>query len=124
MAHAYGVNGIPHSHPDENLPPLKLYVNEINLAADIITTYCTSNGLPHPTFLPEASSVTIPPTAPIAVQAARQKLVASAARIQQIVTEPAEYLPSLAIHVRSTVLFQLPTRDSWTSFSLAKRFKL
>lgn len=106
---AHGVDAISHSHTDENLPPLKVYVNEINLAADIITTYCTSNRLPHPNFHSEASSITIPPTAPIAVQAARQKLVASATRIQQIVTEPAEYLPNLAIHVRSIILFHLPT---------------
>ena len=49
--------------------------------------------------------VTIPPTAPLDVQAARQKMIASAARIQQVVLEPAEYLPNLAIHVRFDLLW-------------------
>lgn len=97
-------NGIPHSKPNGSLPPLQTYVNEISAAADTITVYCAENALPHPAFDPEAPAVTIPPTAPLEVQAARQKIIASAARIQQVVTEPAEYLPNLAIHVRFDLL--------------------
>ena len=98
-------NGIPHSKPNGSLPPLQTYVNEISAAADTITAYCAENALPHPAFDPEAPAVTIPPTAPLDVQAARQKIIASAARIQQVVTEPAEYLPNLAIHVRFDLLW-------------------
>lgn len=94
-------NGLTDSQLYDGLPPLQSYVEEIAVAADTISAYCTENGLPHPAFHPEAPSVTIPPTAPLSVQAARQKIVASAARIQQVVLEPAEYLPSVAIHVRS-----------------------
>ena len=64
-------NGIPHSQPNGSLPPLQTYGNEISAAADTITAYCAENALPHPAFDTEAPIVTIPPTAPHDVQAAR-----------------------------------------------------
>ncbi|KAL9044433.1 MAG: hypothetical protein Q9214_002428 [Letrouitia sp. 1 TL-2023] len=79
---------------------LQTYVDEISLAAATITTYCTSNPLLQPNSQPGQQSVLIPLSAPPKVQDARQRLIASAARIQQVVTEPTEYLPNLAIHVR------------------------
>src|SRR5207247_1378891 len=89
--------------------PLQTYANAINLAVETITSYLTSEGLPQPSFDPKASSVTIPSTAPVAVQDARQQLIASAAAIQKLATEPAEYLPNLAVHVRaSSLIFPSP----------------
>ena len=93
------------SPPKESVAPLQAYANEISSAAETISAYCASKGLPHPSFDPQASGVTIPSTAPLAVQEARQKLIGSAAKIRQLATEPAEYLPDLAIHVRSIPSF-------------------
>ena len=87
------------------LPPLQAYAKHISLAAETISNYCASNNIPHPSFDPGAPSVTIPSSAPLHVLDARQKLVASAAKVQQLSTEPGEYLPNLAIHVRSPLSF-------------------
>ena len=94
-----------------SVPLLQTYAKEISSAVETISAYCTSERLPHPSFDPQAPGVTIPSTAPPAVQDARQKLVASAAGIQKLATEPAEYLPNLAIYVRSTHLFLILMRD-------------
>jgi len=84
--------------PSPTKGTLQTYAKDISAAVETMSTYCTSEGLPQPSFDPQAPSVTIPSTAPLVVQDARQKLIASAAGIQQLVTEPAEYLPNLAIH--------------------------
>ena len=93
------------SSPKSSVPLLQAYAKDISSAAETISSYCASDAIPHPSFSPEAPSVTIPSTAPLHVQEARQKLIASAAGIRQLATEPAEYLPNLAIHVRSTPPF-------------------
>lgn len=93
-------NGVLHPQPNGSLPPLQTYVNEISAAAETLTAYCAENSLPHPAFDPEAPSTIVPPSAPLDVQAARQKIIASSTRIQQVVLEPTEYLPNLAINVR------------------------
>lgn len=94
-----------------NGPLLQAYAEDIRAAAEIISSYCSSQDIPHPSFHPQAPGVTIPPSAPNAVQNARQKLVASAAAVQRLATEPADYLPHLAIHVclaRSAVHVHAP----------------
>jgi len=98
---------------EQDVPLLKTYAKRIDAAVEAITTYCASEGLPQPSFDPRAPCVTLPSTAPLAVQDARQDLIASAARIQHLVTEPAEYLPSLQIHVRLSqlILLHVPLRE-------------
>ena len=86
---------------DDRLPPLQSYANKISAATEVISSYCISEGLPHPSFDSHAPKVTIPSTAPLAVQNARQTVINSAAEIQRLVTEPAEFLPILAIQVRA-----------------------
>lgn len=81
-------------------PPLESYAQDICAAAKLIDAYCLSAGLPYPSFKPEAPQVTLPSTAPSYVLEARQKLVSSAFKIQQLATEPSEFVPQLAIHVR------------------------
>jgi hypothetical protein len=93
------------------VPPLETYAKVINLAVETITSYLTSEGVPQPSFDPKAPSVTIPPTAPLAVQDARQQLIASAAAIQKLATEPAEFLPNLAVHVGASSPFFPSLRD-------------
>lgn len=95
------------STPQGSLPLLQTYADDISAAVKTISAYCTSEGVSHPSFDPQAPSVTIPPTAPLSVQNARQTLVASAAEIQRLATEPAEYLPNLAIYVRPTPSFRI-----------------
>ncbi|KAL8795412.1 MAG: hypothetical protein Q9195_002153 [Heterodermia aff. obscurata] len=109
-----------------NAPLLQAYAEEIRDAAEIISSYCSSQEIPHPSFHPQAPSVTIPSSAPDAVQNARRKLVASAAAAQQLATEPADYLPHLAIHYQQLaclgwlchfdVLAHIP-RDGTISYS-------
>ncbi len=89
------------SPPEGSVPLLQAYAKDISSAAETISIYCASNNIPNPSFNPEAPSVTINSTAPLLVQDARQKLIASAVAIQRLATEPAEYLPNLAIQVRS-----------------------
>jgi hypothetical protein len=91
--------------PKAAVPPLETYAKVINLAVETITSYLTSESIPQPSFDPKAPSVTIPTTAPIAIQDARQQLIASAAAIQKLATEPAEFLPNLAVHVRASSSF-------------------
>ena len=95
--------------PNGVVTPLQTYAKTINLAVETITSYLTSEGLPQPSFDPKAPSVTIPSSAPLAVQDARQQLIASAAAIQKLATEPAEYLPNLAVHVRASSSFFPPS---------------
>ena len=97
------VNGTSHSNSllESSAFPLQTHAKAISSAADVITEYCISNDLPHPSFRPDASTIMIPLTAPVAVQDARQTLIDAATKTQQIITEPADYLPRLAVHVRS-----------------------
>lgn len=81
------------------VPLLQKYAEDVNSAVKVINSYCSSEGLPHPSFDLQAPKSTIPPTAPLNVQLARQSLIASANAIQQLAKEPADYLPHLAIHV-------------------------
>ena len=86
---------------------LSRFAKDVSFAADTITAYCSKQRLPQPSFDPSAPSITIPSTAPLAVRDARQKLIASASAIQQLASEPAEYVPNFAIHV-SAHLARLP----------------
>jgi 6-hydroxytryprostatin B O-methyltransferase len=80
-------------------PPLEAYAEEICTAAKIISAYCVENGLPHPSFGAQAPSVTLPSTAPQNVLIARQTIQMASLKIQQLATEPNEYLPYQAVHV-------------------------
>ncbi|TVY85233.1 O-methyltransferase aurJ, partial [Lachnellula suecica] len=82
-------------------PPLESFAQEICSSAKIIDAYCLSAGLPYPTFDPGAPSITLPSNAPTNILEARQKLIASAFKIQQLATEPSEFVPRLAIHFQS-----------------------
>lgn len=70
-----------------NGPLLQAYAEDIRAAVEIISSYCSSQDIPHPSFHPRAPGVTIPSSAPNAVQNARRELVASAAAAQQLATE-------------------------------------
>lgn len=82
-------------------PPLKTYAKAVSDAVETITDYLDAAGLPQPSFDPKAPNVTLPSNAPLSVLEARQQLIASSDAIQKLASEPAEYLPNLAIHVSS-----------------------
>jgi 6-hydroxytryprostatin B O-methyltransferase len=79
-------------------PPLESYAQDICSSAKIIDAYCLSAGIPCPSF-EEAPSITLPSNAPPNILEARQKLIGAAFKIQQLATEPSEFVPRLAIHV-------------------------
>ncbi|KAI9659913.1 MAG: hypothetical protein M1821_001265 [Bathelium mastoideum] len=80
------------------LSPLQQYAKEVSAAADTLTAYCAEQGLLQPSFGPQAPTVTIPYTAPLDIQNARQTLISSAAAVQKLAIEPAEFLQNQAIH--------------------------
>lgn len=84
-------------------PPLESYAEQICTSAKIISAYCAESGYPHPSFDPQAPSITLPSTAPQNVLLARQHMITTALKIQQLGVEPSEYLPHLAIHVSSSI---------------------
>ncbi|KZF26356.1 S-adenosyl-L-methionine-dependent methyltransferase [Xylona heveae TC161] len=79
------------------LSPLESFAQQICVASKIISAYCQSSGYPHPSFDTEAPSITIPSSAPQYILSARQTLVEAALKIQQLATEPSDYLPRLTI---------------------------
>lgn len=98
------MNGNGHISSNGTSSPLQQYAQAISSAADTITNYCAANNLPQPSLDPHAPSIKLPATAPVEIYEARQMLIASTTRAQQVVTEPAEYLPYLSIHVGEFML--------------------
>ncbi|KAH8585876.1 putative sterigmatocystin 8-O-methyltransferase precursor, partial [Bisporella sp. PMI_857] len=84
-----------------NPSPLQTYAETICSAAKVIEGYCLSSNIPCPSFGAGGSRVTLPSTTPLNVLQARQSLLAAALRIQQLATEPSEYIPRLAIHFQN-----------------------
>ena len=78
---------------------LEAYAEDICSAAKAISGWCVLEGIPQPSFDPQAPAITIPPTAPQSVLNARQQLITASTKVQQLATEPSEYLPNLATHV-------------------------
>jgi transcriptional antiterminator len=78
---------------------LKTYERDLQLSIKSITDYLEENGMSDISSDVGATNLSLPPTAPTSVLEARQNLISSAYTIQQIATEPAEYIPYLAIHV-------------------------
>ncbi|KAH8199592.1 hypothetical protein TruAng_006242 [Truncatella angustata] len=79
--------------------PLETYTEKICTAAKQISTWCNENQHPQPSLGPSASSVTLPPNAPVKILTARSQLVEAAFKIQQLAIEPNEYLSRQAVHV-------------------------
>ncbi|KAH6654693.1 sterigmatocystin 8-O-methyltransferase [Truncatella angustata] len=78
--------------------PLETYAEKICTAAKQISTWCNENQHPQPSLGPSASSVTLPPNAPVKILTARSQLVEAAFKIQQLAIEPNEYLSRQAVH--------------------------
>ncbi|KAF3399425.1 O-methyltransferase bik3 [Talaromyces pinophilus] len=85
---------------------LKTYERDLQLSIKSITDYLEENGMSDISSDVGATNLSLPPTAPTSVLEARQNLISSAYTIQQIATEPAEYIPYLAIHYQVLSCFQ------------------
>jgi 6-hydroxytryprostatin B O-methyltransferase len=84
----------------ENLSELERIAKDITSAAKFITAHCDLNFVPHVSLAPDGPDSSVLRKAPVNVQKARQTLISAAMKIQQLATEPTEYLPSLAAQVR------------------------
>jgi 6-hydroxytryprostatin B O-methyltransferase len=86
--------------PGNNLQDLTV---EIVSATKTISEFCDRNGYALPALKINPNDLTqdvLPKTAPVEIEAARQMLLDSSMRIQQIISEPSQYLPQLAVWVR------------------------
>src|SRR5437762_10564195 len=95
--------------------PLESLAEQICSAAKAITVYCQSNDHPHPSFDGDSTIETLPSSAPQDILSARQTIVEAALKIQQLATEPNQYLPCLAVHVRHSCLHHSPRSEEHTS---------
>ncbi|KAL3420845.1 hypothetical protein PVAG01_07290 [Phlyctema vagabunda] len=111
------------------LSQLEKCAEQISSASRTISLFSIGEGKPQPSFSPEAPAITITADAPKAVLAARRTLIDAALKVQQLVTEPAEYIPNLQIHYQHltcirwlchfNVLACIPLHNSVPYFNLA-----
>ncbi|KAH8892339.1 hypothetical protein GQ53DRAFT_719356 [Thozetella sp. PMI_491] len=93
----------------EDLSELERIAKDITSAAKFITAHCDLNFVPHVSLAPDGPDSSVLRKAPVNVQKARQTLISAAMKIQQLATEPTEYLPSLAAQ------HQVQTSIRWLS---------
>src|ERR1700709_537988 len=91
------------------LSPLEQHAEKIYTATKTISSYCTLNDRPHPCFGSDAPNIVIPPDAPLKVHKARQDILDSFTKTQQLVSEPCDYLPNLQPTVSYCSPFLLPS---------------
>ncbi|KAL2061151.1 hypothetical protein VTL71DRAFT_7424 [Oculimacula yallundae] len=77
---------------------LEEFAQNICSASKVISQYQASEGKLKSSFPADTSIITIPADAPQNILSARQTIVSAATNIQQLLTEPAEYLPGLQVH--------------------------
>lgn len=80
---------------------IEVFAEEINSAAKVLTAFSASSGHLSPSYNDASSSAVdvLPSSAPSEVQIARQVILENAYRLQQLLTEPTQYLARLAIYV-------------------------
>ncbi|KAF2166409.1 hypothetical protein M409DRAFT_54760 [Zasmidium cellare ATCC 36951] len=85
------------------------FADQVADTARAIAAFCKSRGYPEPTLHPsetEKALDILPVDAPLDVQIARQDLIDAAKRVQQIATDPAQFLPELAVHPQHIACIQ------------------
>ena len=81
--------------------PLKAYAEHITCAVETVDSYCRENNLLDATVDSDQNiSIHLPPSAPQNVLVARQTIIDSALKLQQLAVGPNEYLPYMAVQVR------------------------
>jgi 6-hydroxytryprostatin B O-methyltransferase len=90
---------------------LETLAEQASASATAISVYCQTNGIPQPSFSSEHAADTLPASAPESIKKANQTLIEAALKIQQLATEPSQYLPRLAVHVSAApmLIAWLPT---------------
>lgn len=82
--------------------PLRAYAEQVVSAAEIIDSYCRENNLLD-AAVNSAQSISLLHSAPQDVLVARQTIINSASKLQQLAVGPYEYLPYIALQVRSHI---------------------
>ncbi|KAF8860485.1 S-adenosyl-L-methionine-dependent methyltransferase [Acephala macrosclerotiorum] len=78
--------------------PLKAYAEHITCAVETVDSYCRENNLLDATVDSDQNiSIHLPPSAPQNVLVARQTIIDSALKLQQLAVGPNEYLPYMAV---------------------------
>lgn len=83
---------------------LEQLAEEISAAAKLLSAYSLVADAPPATFGPNSPAVIVAPNAPQNVLKAQEQLIQAAVKIQQLATEPSEYIPNIQVHVRSLLL--------------------
>ena len=102
----------------ENLKsPWKLYAEQVSAAAEIVDSYYREQNLLEPTAgYTQSVSLSLPPSAPQDILVARQTVIDSASKLQQLAIGPNEYLPYLALQVRPSLRGQNHISSAPTQF--------
>jgi 6-hydroxytryprostatin B O-methyltransferase len=97
------------------LSPLETLASQICSSAKAVSAYCQINGHPQPSFGKEHTADILPASAPDSIRIANQTLVEAALKIQQLATEPSQYLPRLAVNVSQVLrIYILKRRYIWS----------
>ncbi|KAJ9369373.1 hypothetical protein DTO282E5_5896 [Paecilomyces variotii] len=121
---------------ETKLTPLETFAQAISASAKTIATYCRDSG--HPQLSDDNSSGltgdVLPPSAPQAVTAARQTILEASYRLQQLVTEPSQYLPRLTVYPQHLAALRwlchfripelIPVQGTRTYYELATEAKV
>lgn len=78
------------------------FADQVADTAHAIAAFCKTRGYPEPTLHPSETDKALdilPKDAPLDVHLARQDMIDAVKRIQQIATDPDQFLPELAVHV-------------------------
>ncbi|KAI1120078.1 sterigmatocystin 8-O-methyltransferase [Nemania abortiva] len=86
------------SKTNEYTRTTELLAEKISLAVTQITVWCADNNQSLPSSGTNATNLMLPASAPQTTLTAREELIESARKIQQLVLEPSEYLPQMATH--------------------------
>jgi hypothetical protein len=124
MSENYNQDGIPAigTSPDTGAETaksskLELLGDAVARNVSIVSDYLQKNNLPQPSFERNASLTFIPPKSPSHIQQAHQALMEAALKLFQLASGPIEYIPNLALGVRSPN----PCINRYSDFSLSTK---
>jgi hypothetical protein len=83
-----------------SLSQLEAYTSEIAAAAKSLSSYCRNVDGPMDSVQANLPQGLVPPEAPGEAHRARRSIIANAAKLQTLLSEPADFLQRLAAQVR------------------------
>ena len=81
--------------------PLEQLASQLYASARAITLFCHLQNYPQRSFEGVEPPTLLPPNAPQSILAAQQDINEAATRIQQLVTDPNDFLPRFQVQVSS-----------------------